>query len=289
MSVVADASSGQLLLTDDELHSFHENGFLLKPRFFDRVDDIEPIQRSIHRIIGILIDKYRLPIVQSPFTPATFDDGFQALIAVNRRYGSEIYDAVKQIPAFVRLASSPKLEALASQIRESDLPGVCAGGYGIRIDNPREEQFRAPWHQDYTAQFRSIDGLVFWSPLAQITAEMGPVEICVGSHREGLVRVHTKDAANPTKGGAYALRLENEAALVDRYEHVAPLTSPGDLVILDFLVVHRSGLNRATRSRWSMQMRYFNFNHPLGQKIGWAGAYAAGNDVRAIHPDLFID
>ena len=289
MATVTASRVGESLISEQELEMFLEHGFLLKRGFFDCRQEIEPIQRHIYHLIGILIEKHRLPIEQSPFAPETFDAGYQDLIAANRKHGAEIYDAIKQIPAFVRLVASPKLEALANVIRDTDLSGVCGGGHGIRIDNPLEEQFRAPWHQDYTAQFRSIDGLVFWSPLARVTAEMGPVEICAGSQREGLIRVHTKDPANPTKTGAYALTLENEAVVVNRYEHVAPLTEPGDLLIMDFLTVHRSGANRSNRSRWSMQIRYFNFNNPMGQKIGWAGAYAAGNNVRAIHPDLFID
>lgn len=288
MSMIAESPLAESLVSEDEIQLFHQQGFLLKRGFFDCTSEIEPIQRQIHRIIGILIDKYRLPIGQAPFAPETFDDGYQSLIEASRKYGAEVYDAVKQIPSFVRLASSAKLAAIMASIRDTDMPGVCGGGYGIRIDNPREEQFRAPWHQDYTAQFRSIDGLVFWSPLARVTADMGPVEVCVGSHREGLIRVHTHDPAHPAKTGAYALTLEHEAEVVGRYAHVAPTTAPGDLLILDFLTVHRSGANRSNRSRWSMQMRYFNFNHPLGQQIGWAGAYAAGNDVREIHPDLFI-
>jgi hypothetical protein len=38
-----------------------------------------------------------------------------------------------------------------------------------------------------------------------------------------------------------------------------------------------------------MQMRYFNFEDPTGIRIGWCGAFAAGVDVRQIHPELFLD
>ena len=175
------------------------------------------------------------------------------------------------------------------QLRATDAAGVAAGGYGIRIDIPFEEQYRAGWHQDYPAQLRSPDGLVFWSSLVPVTEEMGPVVFCRGSHREGTIPVHTHDPRSATKRGAYALVFENEEQVVGRFAHVAPLTQLGDLILVDFQTIHRSGCNRSNRSRWSMQMRYFNYRHPLGVQIGWKGSFAAGVNLADVHPDLVIE
>lgn len=276
------------MLTPLQVDQFQRDGVLVVPRFYDVARQITPIQQGIHGIIGLLIRKYGLAIEHPAFAPQNFDVGYQQLIAHDRKIGGEVYDAVKQIPAFMRLVACEQHDALLSQLRQSTLPGVAAGGYGIRIDNPNEERFRAPWHQDYTAQFRSIDGLVFWSPLVPVTPELGPVEVCLGSHREGPVRVHTADPNNPDKTGAYGLILEDETARVARYDHAAPLSQPGDLIILDFLVIHRSGRNTASRSRWSMQLRYFNFENPVGIRIGWKGCFAAGVKLTDVHPELVV-
>jgi hypothetical protein len=254
------------LLSPAQKRRYSRDGYLLLRRFYSLRRDILPIQRAVHAIIGLVIRRHGLPIRQRPFGPGRFDSGYQELIAANRAAGGEVYDAVKQIPAYIRLV-----------------------GYGIRIDNPREERYRAPWHQEYPAQLRSLDGLVLWSPLVALTPELGPVQICVGSHRLGPLPVRTRDPANPDKAGAYALILENEAALVRRFEHAAPLAAPGDLLILDFLTVHASGHNHGSRSRWSMQMRLFNFREPTGMRIGWKGSFAAGVDFRKIHPELCVD
>lgn len=277
------------LLTEEQTAAFERDGCLLLPNFYDVPREIEPIQRAIHAIMGIIIEKYQLPIEHPSFAPDSFEACYQEIIAHDRKIGGEIYDAVKQIPAFVRLACSEKHDALLCQLRNSTLPGVAAGGYGIRIDNPNEERFRADWHQDYPAQFRSLDGLVFWSPLAALTQDMGPVEVCVGSHKDGLVPMHSKDPDNPEKAGAYALRLQNRDERIAHYPRVAPLTKPGDLLILDFLVLHASGHNRSRRSRWTMQMRYFNFLEPTGIRIGWAGSFAAGKGIHEVHPGLLLD
>lgn len=282
-------NSGSPLLTPDQVEQYHRDGFLILRGFYDLKTEIEPIQRDIHQIIGIVIQKHGLPIEHPPFRPETFDAGYQPLIAHDRRLGAEIYDAVKQIPAFVRLVVNERHDRLMRQLRNTDLPGVAAGGYGIRIDNPFEEKFRANWHQDYPSQLRSIDGLVYWSSLVELTEELGPLQIAVGSHKDGLAPILTRDPENPEKTGAYALRLKDEAARIASYQKVQGLISVGDLIVVDFLNLHASGFNRGSRSRWTMQMRYFNYRDPIGQRISWVGSFAAGKSLRDVHPELIAD
>lgn len=272
-----------------QIQQFKRDGFLLIQGFYDLERDIVPIQKGIHQVIGQVLKRHGLQDTRGPFVPEHFDEGYQDLIKANRAYGGEVYDAVKQIPAFMRLLGIVEHETLFAQLRDNAVPAIAAGGYGIRVDNPGEERFRAPWHQEYPSQLRSLDGVVYWSPLVQVTPELGPVRLCVASHRDGPVPVYTRDPLNPDKTGAYGLILKDEAALVARYEKVAPLPSPGDLLIIDFLTLHASGQNNGKRSRWSMQFRYFNFNEPVGMRHGWKGSYAAGVNFAQIHPELCLD
>src|SRR5262245_29612918 len=276
-------------LTTKQVDAFNKDGLLILRGFYDVGRDIDPILRGIHQIIGLIIQRHRLPVEQRAFSRTTFDDGYQEMIRIDRRLGGEVYDAVKQIPAFMRLVMDPRHEYLIRQLRGTDMPGVAASGYGIRIDNPGEERFRATWHQEYLGQLRSLDGIGFWIPLHHIDSSLGAVEFCVGSHREGLLRVRAHDMQNPEKTGVYGVRLEREREIVRRYPQVAPETKAGDLLALDFLIVHRSGHNTSQRPRWSMQTRYFNFNDPTGIKIGWCGSYASGKNVSQVHPELFVD
>ena len=276
-------------VTNEDKVAFEKNGLLILPSFYDVDKEIIPIQEAIYNLIGLIIEENNLAIERLPFSPEHFDSGYNEMINIDRRLGSLVYDAVKQIPAFISLVAKPEHGSVFKALRTSAFPGIAAGGYGMRIDNPLEERFRANWHQEYPAQLRSIDGLVYWTPLLKITDELGPVKFCPGSHREGVVPVYTNDPKNPEKKGAYSLVLQNEAARLANYEHVSPLTEPGDLVVMDFLLLHASGQNRSLRSRWSMQMRYFNFNDPIGRSYGWKGSYAAGVDFRQIHPEFCVD
>jgi ectoine hydroxylase-related dioxygenase (phytanoyl-CoA dioxygenase family) len=272
-------------LSREQIADFERDGFLVVRGFYDAARDIEPIQRAIYDLIGLIIRRHGLTIPRTAFEPDTFDQGFAELIAANRRYGSELYDAVKMIPAFVRLAASERNEAVLRQLRPDALPGFISRGYGIRIDIPFEDAYRSLWHQEYLFQLRSRDGLTLWSPLVRMVPELGPVQFAIGSHRSGIHRVYDGD---PSKPGAYSWTIEKEAEIVAQYPHIAPLSSPGDLIVLDFQVLHCSGFNRSQRARWSMQMRLFNFCEESGVATGWKGAVAEGVRVAEIFPQYFV-
>lgn len=265
---------------------FLRDGYTVIPDFYDIETEIVPIQEGIRQIIEIACHKYG---VSAP-TDTAMDAmtlGYSALIQRNRAWGGEIYDAVKQIPAFMRLVSNARNDEVFRVLRPDSLPGLAAGGYGIRIDNPNEEKFRAPWHQEFPAQLRSVDGVVFWTPLLSLTPDMGPVEIAAGSHAEGLVPVY-EDNMGIGKSGAYALRLDRESERLSKYKRVAPLSKPGDLILMDFLTLHQSGVNTSKRPRWSIQFRYFNYKDPIGVKIGWQGSFAVGVKFSEILPELVV-
>lgn len=265
---------------------FHEQGFLRIPHFYSLEQDLIPIQKGIHDILQILLKAHQLQDFCTSFDPEHFDAGYQALIAKDRRLGGVVYDAVKQIPAFIRLTAHPGYSALFQSLRPQSLPGLASKGCGIRIDNPGEAQYQAPWHQDYLAQLKSPDGLVFWSPLLSVSPEMGPVEFCIGSHQQGAIPVYSEQTGGQT--GAYALRLQDEKQHLSQYVNAAPLSQVGDLIIIDFLTIHRSGTNLSTRSRWSLQIRYFNFQHPFGIQTGWPGLFGEGKQLKDYCPELIV-
>ncbi len=265
---------------------FAKDGYTIIKGFYNPQEQIEPIRQGIRWIVASLCRKYGVTAPTDTVEDA-IGEGYLALAAANRDWGGEVYDAVKQIPAFMQLVSSQDNVQLFKALRSNSKPGLAAGGYGIRIDAPAEEKFRAPWHQEFPAQLRSPDGIVFWTPLMSLTKDLGPVELAIGSHKEGIVPVQYDDGG-VGKTGAYALRLENESERLSRYEHAAPLTEPGDLILMDFLTLHQSGKNVGNVPRWSIQFRYFNFADPAGVRLSWKGSFAAGQNFADMLPELLV-
>ena len=277
-----------MLLDQQQIDEFNTNGVVVIRSFYDIETEIKPVLKAIYDIIALIAKRAGLNIERQPFALDTFDSGFLQLIEFDRNLGGVIYDAVKQIPAFLRITSSEKHERLFKQIYMTDCAAVSHGGMGIRIDIPYENRYRAPWHQEYLNQLRSRQGVVFWAPLLDITQELGPVEFCLRSHEHGVFPVRMHDPNFPDKTGAYAMVIDNEQETVNRFIHSSPLLSRGDLGLAHWFVLHKSGINRSDRARWSMQMRYFNFEEITGIENNWQGSFAVGNDPSKIHPEYFV-
>ncbi|MDA8741693.1 phytanoyl-CoA dioxygenase family protein [Amylibacter sp.] len=268
------------------IQKFTKDGFCLMPSFYDVKTQINPILNDIHRIIILVAEKYKINAsCDTPFEAMT--KGIMTIKNANRDWAAEIYDAVKQIPSFMQLVSDEKNSQIFKKLRPNSTPGLAAGGYGIRIDFPSDEKYRTYWHQDFPAQLRSVDGIVYWTPLIPVTHELGPVEIAIGSHAEGIIPVSSDDGG-VGKTGAYALRLDNEESRLSKYNNISPTSKPGDLILMDFLTLHQSGNNYANYPRWSIQFRWFNFEDPIGQKIAWKGSFAQGVNFSEVLPELVI-
>ncbi|TWD55504.1 ectoine hydroxylase-related dioxygenase (phytanoyl-CoA dioxygenase family) [Agrobacterium vitis] len=269
---------------DTACEEFSRKGYTVLPKFYSEQDDVEPIREGIRVILERICHKYGVEALTDTSWNA-MTKAYPALIAQNRAWGGEVYDAVKQIPAFMQLVTKAANLDIFQTLRPGSVPGIAAGGYGIRIDNPHEEKFRAHWHQEFPTQLRSVDGIVFWTPLLPVTREMGPVQIAEGSHAEGIIPVYSNDGG-ANKTGAYALFMDRVDERLARYDVVAPLTTPGDLVLMDFLTMHQGGHNVSNIPRWSIQFRYFNFADPVGTRIGWCGSFAAGIEFGKVLPEL---
>ena len=276
------------MLTKNQNIEFGKNGVLVVKGFYDLYNEILPVQNAIYQIIGFVMARHSIEISREPFKGVNFDDGYLELVAIDRKFGAEVYDLVKQIPSFLRLIATKKAEELFCFLRNTDAPGIGAASYGIRIDKPFEDQYRSQWHQEFLFQPQSLDGLVFWTPLVPITSELGPIMVCVASHNDGLC-LYNKSKAYANKSGAYQIGIHDEEKVVSKYTKIEPLTEPGDLIIMDFLTIHQSGFNTSNRSRWSIQSRFFNFKEEVGAKIGWKASVTAGSDVEKIFPDNFTE
>ena len=268
-----------------------ENGVIVLKDFYDYETEIKPIQLEIYNLIKLIIETNNIPLKQEEFNGNNFDSKYLDLIKIDRNYGSIIYDASKQLFSFMKILSSQKNQNLYKMLRNSQAVGIAHNSYGIRIDNPNEEKYATDWHQEYLGHLRSSDGVVFWAPLHQVKKEMGAVEVMLKSNQEGVKTLINQNDDNQflNKYTQYGinLKIKDMNDLLNKYEIVCPETNAGDLIVMDYCTIHKSGKNISNKARWSMQMRYFNFEDIDGQKIGWKGSYASGIDPANIYPKYF--
>src|SRR5437660_1211390 len=106
------------VLTPGQLRELRKSGLVVLRGFYDMEGDIVPVQRGIHQVVGQVMARNGHPDARREFLPERFDEGYLDLCRANRAWGGEVYDAIKQVPAFVRLVSHPAHEAILSQVRE---------------------------------------------------------------------------------------------------------------------------------------------------------------------------
>jgi ectoine hydroxylase-related dioxygenase (phytanoyl-CoA dioxygenase family) len=268
---------------------FTEHGYLVIENFFDP-KAIEAIRKKIQKIIQIVASVYGVDLPErddfNSFTDLDLLCGAD-LATENRKALGDVYDAIKQIPEFMQLVTSESNFRLFSSLRGTSMPGLAANSYGIRIDLPGDSKYSTFWHQDFHSQLRSLNGVVFWTPVVRVTPDLGPVQILDKSHLLGPVA--TYDDNSDGRSGPYSLRLVGEPELVQRFQTVEPLLNIGDLLLMDFNLIHCSGVNASNRGRWSIQFRLFDYLDEVGQQILWTGSFASGVKFEKLFAHLKVN
>ena len=129
------------------------------------------------------------------------------------------------------------------------------GDFWVRPKLPDEQETTLPWHQDsgYMPDTADHPLLTLWMPLVATNAENGTLQFIPGSQQMGI-----QDHA--TASGSFRTTAFDPAAGT-AIDTVA--MSPGDFVLFDNLVFHRSTVNRADSVRWSIDFRYSPVGTPM--------------------------
>lgn len=193
----------------------------------------------------VVIDKF--------FWPRDLDDFADAFKRLpDFESVGEKYDACAQMPQFLRLVSYPRVAEMANLLlgRPENAPLYCFTNR-CRIDPPNDERRTYGWHQEvfYTIPYGRF--VQTWAPLIyDTTVENGTIEVCVGSHKEGI----TKQKWTEPEGRAAQIVVEQ--SVVDRYEQRAIPMRLGQVMFFDGHLFHRSGRNTSKRTRYSLVGMY---------------------------------
>jgi len=101
--------------------------------------------------------------------------------------------------------------------------------------------WKIPAHQDWASNLGSTNGVTVWVPLVEITDDLGPLEVSPDSHLLGPLEHETE--------GVPVLKDYNG-------EFVSLPMKVGEAILFNTMTVHRSGVNRTDRIRWSCAFRY---------------------------------
>ncbi len=104
-------------------------------------------------------------------------------------------------------------------------------------------------HQDWRSMQSSLDAIVVWVPLADIPAELGPLDILPGSHLDGLVTDDVVEGFGQVAAGYLTAGKQFVSV---------PCQGRRDVLAFSSFLVHQSGTNATDGIRWSCHFRYNN-------------------------------
>jgi phytanoyl-CoA hydroxylase len=247
-------------LSNEQIHSFHENGYLLIKDFYSQAE-IAGFQNTLKALIytSLIKAKAEKPgLNPEDFRGRELHEGLMELEAINHFYVADIYDTLAQSVAFKKLTVKDETEVAINQLLGND-EGSPLYTYTCRcrIDPPADNRRTYGWHQEVFYSIPRSRFLQTWAPLVDPSTEQnGTVEVCVGSHKQGIA----PQSWNEIKGRALQIIVDEQ--VTQRYEKKKILMPVGDLMIFDFKLFHRSGDNSSDRVRYSLVGMYHDATNP---------------------------
>ena len=228
---------------DQLKESFEEQGFVRLNGFLNK-EDVERVRVDAKWV-------FLKQMVSGGFIAHSDVDELQFELGMTRYFSEDPDGFVNCGKTCQHLISLHRL-SLREQIVEKLIalgvkrPNICTRPvlyFNSRHLAKSEVYYKSPPHQDWRSMQGSLNAMVIWVPLADVSRDLGALEIIPGSHVWGL---------QDSREDEWYRRIEG---LTDaQYQTVA--VSAGDVLFFSAFLVHRSGNNITDSIRWSCHFRY---------------------------------
>lgn len=259
---------------------FDEHGFFIAKNLFS-TNEIEEIENEIKKIIELRMNHIGMSNEYDSNTD--FDENFKKLCKKDRTEGSVIYDACQRLTPVHALSTHPNLLDLMKNLMLTDTLISC-NLKAVRIDHPNESKPLFLWHQDYHYMQDSEDAIIVWFVLRDVKEKGGCLLVAPSSHKEGILPVKLLDAGSTTR----SIEI-NDLDVLDKYNVVEAPLKKGEILIFSTLLLHKSQINKSNHTRWTIQLRFGNFEHEKSIKRKWPGRVAEGFPFEKYHPEYVVN
>jgi len=229
--------------------TFQERGFVRLNGFFSR-EDVESVRADAKRVFIKQMTSRGL-LSRSDPGEREFEDGMA-------RYFSQdsggFINCGKTCQHLVSLHRLSLRETIISQLIALgvEAPSICTRPvlyFNSRHLARSEVYYKSPPHQDWRSMQGSLNAIVVWVPLADVSRELGALEIIPGSHLWGL---------QESREDVWYRHIEGLQD--DQYKSIE--MEAGDALFFSAFLVHRSGDNVTDSIRWSCHFRYNDLEEP---------------------------
>ena len=226
------------LLADEEVRSFHKDGYVIVPGFFS--------QAEIDKLYNIAIGD---TVIHQHAVDLNDQAGKKTKLTLWFKPGNDVYSL---------LLRSDRMVNSVAKLLDSDSP-VCHFHTKLMQKEPKVGG-AWEWHQDYgywyKNQFLFPDQLVsVMIALTEANKANGCLQVIKGSHKLG--RVNHGFAGEQV--GADVVMVEHALKTM---EHVYVEIQPGDALFFHSNLLHRSEANTSDKPRWSIISCYNSLSNP---------------------------
>ena len=166
-----------------------------------------------------------------------------------------IYDSLKTSLTLTQLVSDDVIVDNVAKFLNVEPSDISISEPMCRLDVPNDKRNALEWHQERSFFPQNRDGshsLVCWIPLTNVTEEMGTIHISPESHKGGLIIPER----NEKKNGSSTRQISVPEEHIKKYEDLTVPVDVGDVVFLNMLLFHRSGVNISDKIRSAVQARF---------------------------------
>ena len=176
-------------LTESQISSFHENGYL----FLEQVLDTEDLQPVIDEYAAIIDERAQRLQNEGKVSSLYADEPFTRRLLYLAKETSEVAAGLDIMQArgeaTFNFLKNPKILDVAESLVGSEI--LCNPIQHIRAILPQDVSGRGPtrWHQDAGVCWPDADPyfmLTMWIPIVDVTLESGCLQVMPGSHKYGL-------------------------------------------------------------------------------------------------------
>ena len=272
------------LLSEEQVQSFDENGFLVVDDVFPK-EDLHNFDAALHHIVK---DVFRHALRVNPDIRISEEDWedtdrlFIELINLDKKYLEIIYDTVWQTGPFLSLVSNKNIRNCINQLlcRDSGAPL-----YGFinrcRMLPPGWYIGSAEWHQEVFQTVPDSRFLHVWAPLVHNSLKStGTLDICVGSHKAGIAVQEWREKDN----GVSTCTISD--ATVSNYVQKTIDLDVGQAVVMSGLTIHRSGQNDSDNVRYAIVGVFHDVGDPNFRPVRYDFKYREQTPKEYFHKFL---
>jgi len=167
------------------------------------------------------------------------------------------FDTIQTLSINYQILTQSKILSTTNKLLKNSKNCISLTDIALRIDPPIDNRNSLKWHQD-SSYFRQnnngFNGLVVWLPVFDVDKKTGTISFLEQSHTIGPQNIKRRKIRKN-----FSSQRNIDERLLKDFREVEPTSiKPGDAIVMNMDMVHKSSNNFSKKNRISLIGRYHN-------------------------------